>query len=130
MCSHVHQMRGHLSERFPTNNALVWLLSGVGPDVCRESAFVVEFPVTIFTLKWIVAGVLSRVIIVRLRVDKGCITIFALVRSFTSMLPATEKPLQWRYETMDSTVKGIKLTEYVLCMVAIVGSACHIGHCE
>lgn len=58
--------------------------------MCGEGAFVMEFPVAIFTLKWIVSGVLSRVIIVRLRVHKGGITVFALVWSFTCMLPATE----------------------------------------
>lgn len=58
------------------------------PDVCGVGAFVNEFVFAIFTLEWVVPGVFSRVIIVRLRIDEGCITVIALVRPFARMLPA------------------------------------------
>lgn len=113
-------MRSHLCKRFPTLFARVWTFTCVSParfkfqfriltetqiwdrsirpDMGGEGTFVMKFAVAMLTLKWIVTGVFTRMIIVRFCIDEGCITIFTLVRPFTCMLSVNKKKRLWIWE--------------------------------
>lgn len=73
-----------------------WNQLWIRPHVCLKSALVMKLPIAAVAFERIITGVLSRVIIEGFRVDEGCITVFALVRSVTCMFAATTQSMLFK----------------------------------